>query len=536
MAMTDPMLGVKTDGSKLQVSKDKVAAAEEKDKKGFGENWRQVRKDWLKDVPEWYDGWGLAPEDEAIDIATEAVTKQSGKWILQKLNKEGADIEDHTCGPALKIAKRANFILWMFFVLFPWTCGYLMSCPPIHEKGEGLELVGYPLWLWVPFLLLVYGLLRMEAVATKSSIVAQVITSGVPFGGKWKYNKFLYIMLIVSLIYHMDIFTNGVYMARVYKTEQCMDQSAKNHMLSIEEIWHETMVSSAAGKTFLAYIPYWAWAVVAWASLLLQPAYALCYSYPLSPELQPPKDKHDDVDVSHPERKEIDHKYRRSGTDCAQYHVRFRSDQQHGRALQAIAESARMNAIYFLDPDYMHHQVKTFQPGEVHREMQRCNIRFFIFIVETIFPPNLQASFLCMERALVGNSDYVIFVSVAISLITGLLYVKSELTTVFNFHRLVLSQKDKFDVWESENGASRELQFKSKAAVMHSWRSKIICIFLAVFGMYMLVQAVLKAYMGAFVCECGMWNNHGFPLAKGCVAYEVFKTAGFPNSCGRTAN
>jgi len=509
----------------------------EEDDKKFPFKWEQTRKDWLLEVPDWFQKWNLKVNAQDIDNSIQCVKVQISKWKKGRLNREGADIEDHTCGPALKAAIRMNHITWIFFLSFPWVAGYCLSCPAT-EGHHKLQLVGTPPWLWIPFLILVGILTLMEARAFKHSIVAQVVTSGIPMNGRFGFKWFLYIMLIISIIFHFDIFTNGVFMARVYKTEQCMVGSnssdyQKIARLTVENIWHQTLEASALKDSFVTHIPYWGWAVIAWASLLLQPIYAYAYSLPLSTQLQAPLENDVESEEKKPKEVKVSYEARLFGTDCSQYHVVVRSDQQHGRALQAMSEAARMNSVYFLDPDYMHYQSKSWQPLDVHREMQRTNVRFFIFVVETIFPPNLQASFLAMEKAISGASDYIIFVSVMFSFLTGALYVRGELTTVFHFNKMVRKQKRKFDLWKQEKGASRELQFKATTAVTHATRSAIICVILASMGLFFLTRAVVTAYMGCFVCECGMWNFKGLPLAQGCVERKLFMTHGVVSACGK---
>jgi len=507
----------------------------------------KCRRAWLLKVPEWFKRGGkyrIQPEDEVMAriIATaEEKTEAARKdWDESKVEKKGSNIEDHSVGPALKLTKEANWITWIFFTCLPWIVGcnwwYLgsvISCAPSESPTVApLPFATYPKILWLPFFVITCVLLWYEMRAFAHTIVAQVMVAGIPtfpLIGRLSYSKFLYVMLLISLIYHFDIFTNGIFIARVLVTDRCV--AANNFTVTPERIWYATINHSALRR--ISGFSFFQCCMAAWFSFYLQPIYSYCYAVPRSPQLQDPIKEKGEEKTGKPDLPKVDYEHKTANQDCPVYEVFFRSDQQHGRALQAISESARMNSLYCLDPEYLNYQTKSWRPIDVHREMQRTNVRFFIFIVETMLLPNLQATFLCFEKAMSydpnnpeqeGFKDDITLVSVIVSFITGIIYVRSELTAVMKFHALVKSQKWKFDQWtdiicedtERAEVVTRSDLHKAESAMFKAQRSMVICCILALVGLFFLSYAVIKAIMGTYYCPMGMWNLR-WPLVSGCV-------------------
>lgn len=540
MASDQPLLPAEAPSAEEVAAKakedEKQKLKTQNDEKQFTEegNSFKDRKEWLLAVPKWFESQGMKPDKDVIDACITRTELSLKVWSSKdELSKEGSDVEDHSVGPALMLTFIANRITWTFFTVLPWAVGLnwvffggesIISCAASTTEGAEapLPFATYPKSLWLIFFSVTGLLLHYEMRAFSHASVAQVVVSGIPKLGKWKpsYAKYLLVMLIISVVYHFDIFTNGIFIARVLVTNRCV--AGENATVTPERIWNRTISASALSS--LSGFTFFQWCVAAWASLYLQPLYSWGFAVPRSPQLQDPEPKESDPGNT---LKPVDYTHKPAENDCPVYEVTFRGDQQHGRALQAMAESARMNSLYFMDPDYMTYQTKSWKPTDVHREMQRTNARFFIFIVETMLPPNLQATFLCFEKAMSYNPehpdapgfrDYIILVSVIFSFITGVIYVRSELTAVLHFHGLIKHQKWKFENWAEHrpDQVSREAKHKAQSALFKAKRSLIICFFLAGVGMFFLSYAVLKAIMGCFVCPMGMWNLK-FPLADGCV-------------------
>lgn len=481
---------------------------------------KNARMKWLLTAPRWFPKECVV-QKSVIDSAEGVIVKQLQVWGSSVLDKNETDAEDYCVGPALKLAWRAHTIVWLCCASFPWLAYHFISC---EEVSGGGSLALYPKWLWIPFLMIVAYLLYLEVKAARYSIVSQVLVGGVPkLGGKTvPYSTWTIVMILISLVCHMDIFTNGVFMARVMVTDKCSEGNDK----TIEKIWQTTLAHSKTLSQIssLREITFANLCLFAWMTLFLQFLYSVAYAWPQSPELQNRKEgehKRSKSDLDNDKevfQKDVHYDLREVEQDCAVYEVLARPDQQHGRALQVVAESARMNYINWLDPVYMEAQALSWRPTDVVREMQRTNFRFFIFLVESFMPPNLQASYMCFEKALSQGTvrDVMTFFSVMLTIVTGLMYVHSELTVVINLYRIAKRQKSKFD--SSKKIKSRRAVWNATSAMFKSKSSLFLCFAFAFVGTMSLAYCAAKVVMGFFVCEQGMWNLD-FPLSHGCVKF-----------------
>merc|ERR1712007_355424 len=90
-------------------------------------------------------------------------------------------------------------------------------------------------------------------------------------------------------------------------------------------------------------------------------------------------------------------------------------------------------AVCTLDPEYLKVAVKNWHPQRVYFEMRRINMRFLLFLLESVIPPNLQASYIGLEKAMSHGRtdfqqtrDYYTFCSVILSVVVGFLYIWGE--------------------------------------------------------------------------------------------------------------
>lgn len=490
-------------------------------------------------------------------------------------------VEDYVVGPALLLAYVANAITWVFFVVYPLFAYYFIRCRQHHFSS-------YPKWLWIPFFLTAAILLILEVKASCYTLGAQLFarmalreekevstrsleapvapqSPGSPesvelpsASSKFElpsgsYKRWLLIVLIVSFIFKLDVFTTGIFVARSFKTDYCLEKFKGNMSAGFtpEQVWTEVLKVSSVPE-FVQNTKFSEFVVFGWLIVLTQPIYALLYSIPRSPELQEEipfaakkmaekwlkktssgrKQTGDagsqdpsEAASENPPLKKFGFIYsvrydKVTGGKPPQYEVFMRPEQMHGRALQGLADSARMNAVCALDPEYLKVAIKDWHPQRVYHEMRRINMRFLLFLLESIIPPNLQATYIGLEKAMsrsrsdfMQTQDYYTFCSVVLSVVVGFLYIWGEFGNIEKLYTEIFTKgrnrkyrgQLRREVWSVE---------KAKIKVRGSWW---FAFFVSFVGMCCLFYALLKAIMAMYVCEYGVWNLH-WPLEHGCLS------------------
>lgn len=208
-------------------------------------------------------------------------------------------------GPAVPWAFGSLAYVWISFVVMPFIGMWLTDCPAPRQL-----LASYPTWIWmfgVPFFV---GCFFMEWKVLRYAILplfhqcwsheAQPDTEGSPSStsdgiaatqgalsvgffdhhAKGTYSTWLAAIGFVSFMNHLSIISNGLFLVKVLKAEQCnMDMQVNNlwkHVMDRSSMKHIPILGSIIKDASFVHI-----VLAIWALMLLQPLYALVTSMPI---------------------------------------------------------------------------------------------------------------------------------------------------------------------------------------------------------------------------------------------------------------
>jgi hypothetical protein len=380
------------------------------------------------------------------------------------------DVEELVVGPAVKYAFAGNLFTWL---CFPFVIGL---CVAIVEQPDcKCGIAAFPsvfkqsFWIiFVIFMSCTILSLACEFCAAMFVLPSQAIPVGGPKRRWMTFNLWIFLMMLLSFFAHIDIFTTGIFMARVWKSA--------HHCFQMENEWDEIVHNSA----FLNALPvlktmsFCMFTTCIVFIMACQFIYALCYSVPVSPNLAGEFrtttfwERHFPdyalCDVSDQEYKEALQSYNdkhhhivhsKQKTDkfgppskaslrrkkINQYHTPLKSRSGHGRVVQALADAGRMYTLNWQDDLYLEQAESVWGIDKMCLEMQRTLCRFFLFGVQATMIPYLQVTYIgfqnsCSEASVYNDSDEVkasllltVF-SAILALATGANYMFYELSSL----------------------------------------------------------------------------------------------------------
>jgi len=436
-------------------------------------------------------------------------------------------LSDHVVGPAVPIAFWANIWLWTFYLVFPWIAylparfGWFWYCP----QGN---FANYSQWLLCPYVPVLLNAMRHEFQALVYALPPQVAIMG-PFisnavsshgwrgwGGRHSFGIFITCASIMSVFSHMDLATNGLFLSKVLATGTCHAHSGSpSNMESIEDFWQRVWSRSLWSLLFGLEPPELLHLVVGlWALMFSQFFYGIVSSVP--------RTTRDPQDVGplcgDPSGLRV------LLTDSAFYAVRDRDlggrfvtyptllhrRTQHGAALLALAESARMYTVCYSGWSHKQHLVNMglYKSGQVFNDIVRTLLYFVVFMwFESLIQIELQGTALEVGKSLSNDRtvDVQMLVSVLLSVIVALYNLYVACDKMWSQSRACLQAETRDERQISEN---------------YNVRAKTYCKLSIVFFVVLvsgftcfLAHAIVKVAMVVLVCDCG-WN-----LGVGCVEF-----------------
>jgi len=442
--------------------------------------------------------------------------KKAFEIVYADIDKsEGAngEVEDLVAGPAVLWALLGNIMTWTTFVVVTFVSTYLVDVNEVGvaKKPAGRHLAfGIVVWLAFTLAALIpeYKAL-MYCLPTQSVCVARIAEGK----NKWTgFNRWMIGMFVISIILHSDIYTTAIFMGRVWKSSECG---------TLDRLWRIAVSHSA-----LQYVPvinvltYTQLCFAAWSLMVSQLVYALFYSIPISPNVNK------GVNVSDAR---VSYKMVNVKEEVQKYDTILKKDTGHGRSLQALSESGRMCSLNWQDDDYLKQAERDWDCFRVHDEMRRTNFRFLLFCTQATFIPNLQITFLGIQksyevwhanRGQTANSDYLTILSFLVSVLSGLHYIYYEAGSVNRHKRYVYHAIElaKAKAMEKKNGRkhwdAKLLRIKVTFSILANRGFTIMFS-----GMFCFL--LVKASMAIVFCESGIWNAHfnttTFSLMDGCI-------------------
>jgi len=320
--------------------------------------------------------------------------------------------------------------------------------------------------------------------------------------GAWmSFNRWMLSMFTISIILHADIYTTAIFMGRIWKSTSSCDE--------LNDLWALSVSTSFLGKVpVLNVMTYSQLCFGAWCLMLGQFFYALAYSVAISPNVS-----HKHADFS---RRRVSYDMVTDRESVQKYDTISKLDTGHGRCVQALSESGRMCSLNWQDDNYLGQAERDWKAVRVHGEMRRTNIRFMLFCIQATVIPNLQITFLGIQKSrsvyLAGETgdaspspDYLTILSFAVSVLNGLHYIYYEFGSVARHSKYakhaVAEAKAKAE--EEQNGRKHWdatlLERKMKLSIFMNYMFTLIFS-----GMFVFV--LVKAVMEVIMCDNGIWN------------------------------
>eukprot|EP00927_Polykrikos_kofoidii_P052935 TRINITY_DN469_c0_g2_i4.p1 TRINITY_DN469_c0_g2~~TRINITY_DN469_c0_g2_i4.p1 ORF type:complete len:716 (-),score=86.72 TRINITY_DN469_c0_g2_i4:35-2182(-) len=315
------------------------------------------------------------------------------------------------CGRGIWWAVAANVIVWSGYVGFVEVAYTTCMC----SSSGGLAK--YDTRLWLAFIIFFITLFFFEIKALGYVIYSQVQATG-PFsfmGIRLRFRQWFAMMVAMSFVAHMDICSNSFFLATALYSQSCSNAD-------VREIWQtvidQSMLRHIDGLFGIDLtIPNLA--LVVWLFAFLQPLHALGLGMPLcEPQTIWPPMLCCQIQYEPSAHEEGKPPPRNAYRTCLSLR------QNHGNALMATAEVARMTSVTYQDEAFAMSRfqsalnsldVEILRTGEAPTEqsvrclqhamglLQRCLFRFFIQgVLEMSLMLNLQISLLGIQRCTNG--------------------------------------------------------------------------------------------------------------------------------------
>merc|ERR1712136_622662 len=167
---------------------------------------------------------------------------------------------------------------------------------------------------------------------------------------------FIFFQFFTSVVTHLDLATNSLFLAKVLATNNCQvrrESGFHNALHDIEHFWHQMWETPFSSFWHISPPKFSHCVLFVWASLFGQVLYSMSYSVPVSTNTDPWRrcTSADGVkalfgagpEANFYEVRDRDLGSRRYGLQT--YPTLWMRRAQHGTALMALAESARMYTI-----------------------------------------------------------------------------------------------------------------------------------------------------------------------------------------------
>ena len=434
----------------------------------------------------------------------------------------------HVVGPGVQAAFKANLCLWSFYFFYPFIA-YLTSfigwwtCKEKNFAEYDVEV----LMLCIPVVLAV---MYFEYKATIYALPPLVAILG-KFERRCLYycpsriDSFSLWFLgasFMSLAAHMDLATNSLFLSKVLVTKQCEE------MTHIEDA-SETVFTKTVFRFFAEPPRFLTVVFVSWCLVFGQFFYAVASSVPLATHADEPKNLSgvrqllglQDGDLY--EVKDRDLGAKNFGFKI--YPTILHPRTQHGGALQALAESARMYTIRYNEWSLQRKlaQLHLYKSGQLFKEVRRTLAFFIVFMCsESFVQLELQGYALELGKASSQKLDKEIALSLLLSLMMTSYNYYIVLVRFWNQTRACMDA-DEDDLNEKVRKYNRRVKTYCKIL------RPLFFIVASMFGCLLLLSMV-KTLIVSFVCECG-WNFWIF-TKDGCFLRPQNGTSPFEHSDG----
>lgn len=484
------------------------------------------------------------------------------------------DVEGLILGPAVKYAFAGNLFTWLCFPVVIGTGVAIVEPPDCTVCGIAAfpSVTRKSFWiLFAIFMACTIISLACEYCASMFVLPSQAIPCGGPKRKWMTFNRWISLMMVLSFFAHIDIFTTGIFMSRVWK-------SAHDCPI-LEQEWQEIVHNSAFLNTMpiINTVSFHSFTALVVLIMSCQFLYALCYSIPVSPNLAGdyrPESFWDKnlpdyqlCQVSDEEHKkavalynqQYNHIYSFRMTQSPdgrnapptraalrrrkinEYNTPLKVRTGHGRAVQALADAGRMYTLNWFDDLYLEQAESKWGIDQMCLEMQRTLVRFFLFGVQATMIPYLQVSYIgfqnsCSPVAFQSEtgeakvSSLLTVFSAVLALATGANYIIFEVVSLRkHWNQLRLARKNlqnKHPDDANNQALTRANWWEPQRLARKAGLTLIFGILMGFVFTLLYLYTLVKATMIIIICpeynrshRIAGWNMHLDPL-QGCVLAE----------------
>uniref|UniRef100_A0A7S1QKI3 Uncharacterized protein n=1 Tax=Alexandrium catenella TaxID=2925 RepID=A0A7S1QKI3_ALECA len=233
-------------------------------------DWHYALTSWGWRGSSWTDRVGLTGSSWRDWVEPEAAR------LADEEQAKGKKIRNAACsGPALAAIWWTTPVQWGFALGFPLVVAWRAECPP-----EDQPFAHYGLWAPAVYLIPVGFALYREYRALKWALpTIAAYCSPFTFLGTKTFTSWFILMFMVSLASHADLATNGLFLAKILKTQRCAGHNTM--WQEAAKIWHHTIGDAKC----VAWIPYFdrldCIVIFGVGAMLLQPLYGFMYAQPV---------------------------------------------------------------------------------------------------------------------------------------------------------------------------------------------------------------------------------------------------------------
>jgi len=498
-------------------------------------------------------------------------------------------------GPAVLWAFAGLAYVWISFLLTPYLGMQLSPCP---LKGQ--LLASYPTWIWLfgfPFFggcalfewrVLRYAILPLfhecwrrsalierensgkenasgsnaEPIAdAASSEITEINTEGAMSVGFFDHHLFGSIrswvaaISFVSFMNHLSILSNGLFLVKVLKTQECTIQYTSSSQMELDAIWSYVMQRSSfsripfVGPLIIDELSFVHMVLLVWALMLLQPLYALVTSVPIEccgscPDYKIgwSRKRHEKNHVPEDAKHSFTCREASQSRIDVENHLKLQyktvtwEKHNHAQALFHLAEGARMASICALRSPALRNYLRRRLEGHKHgkgvkighqelnvlRSINAAALARYVLIglLENALMLNIQITTLAMFAYVHNQTDatmstvddihghWQVYVSVVASLFIGLWKVGDA-------YRLMLGTWNELSTGGLAKYIGEENNFHKRRHFLR-FEVFVVLVFVLVF-FFAIFIAVMKLLM-LHICRDKFWNfSWTLDQRNGCV-------------------
>eukprot|EP00927_Polykrikos_kofoidii_P038715 TRINITY_DN33130_c0_g1_i1.p1 TRINITY_DN33130_c0_g1~~TRINITY_DN33130_c0_g1_i1.p1 ORF type:complete len:509 (+),score=52.14 TRINITY_DN33130_c0_g1_i1:80-1606(+) len=426
-----------------------------------------------------------------------AIAADVRKFMQNNVDRQrGLITASNVVGPAIRWQYLELSVLWCLFTGLPFLAFWATPCP---DTSAGTSYAMYPTWLWFPVLPILTICMMIEANCLRYVMPPWLYNAKSIWLFGLKMSRFPFVVwsglsLMLSFVNHLDIVTNGFFVAQALRSHVCPEVSTR-----IDDVWKKVLAESTLRDIpFVMQISFEWFALVMWSFMFFQLMYGLGYTIPLTPGRL-----NYDIGVA---SGELASESLNGTTKRYKYNTLLASGINHDCVVQQLAMTGRMASlsshIFTVFKSKLNHYTSNDREHLSHRQLKLVSgsLRhsthrlLLVGILENSIMLNLQVTHLAIDHFLTGRVSAKMEFSVYLTALLSCLRIWDALALLRFIKR----------IWP-EFGSQTEDMVYSRSTVK---RQVILNVCITFVFALIILYAVAKA-VAIHVCPDGLLNLNG---------------------------